>query len=177
MRAASVGVPRAIKSSLKSPRSGTMTAASMPACAQRRARRSAARSPSLSLSRAITRRETPEGGAKAPRLPAESAAAAVMDRDRGYQGQHGLDAFAGKERSDAVGGKIAEAHGAAVNSAKRFARVSDARLGGRARIQPSALDAGKDAVIAGDGGDQRGQTAHAGGVAVEQFGMKPQRRK
>ena len=48
-----------------------------PARAQRRARRSAACAPSGSLSRAMTRRATPGGGANAPRLPAESAAAAV----------------------------------------------------------------------------------------------------
>ena len=120
----------------------------------------------------MTRRETPEGGAKAPRLPAESAAAAVMVGTAVIRDNTVSMPSPARSVATPLGGKIAEAHGAAVNTAKRFARVSDARLGGRARIQPSALDAGKDAVVAGDGGDQRGQTAHAGAVAVEQFGMK-----
>ena len=66
-----------VRSSLKSLPTGTITVAPTPARAQRRARRSAAVAPSGSLSRAMTRRATPGGGANAPRLPAESAAAAV----------------------------------------------------------------------------------------------------
>ena len=68
--------PRASRSSLKSPRSETMTRAETPARSQRLTKRSAALSPSGSLSRAMMSRETPSGGTKAPRLPAESAAAA-----------------------------------------------------------------------------------------------------
>ena len=64
-----------------------------------------------------------------------------------------------------------------MNTAKRFAGMRNARLGGRPRIEPSALDAGEDAVIAGNGTDQCGQPARAGAVAVEQFGMKAQRRE
>ena len=83
----------------------------------------------------------PGGGAKAPRLPAERAAAAVMEGTAGYQGKYGLDPLAGKECS-AAGGESAEAHGEAVNTAKRLARVSDSRFGGHAEIQPGALDSG-----------------------------------
>ena len=75
--ARSAGAPRSTRSSLKSLPTGTIGVAPTPARAQRRARRSAACAPSGSLSRAMTRRATPGGGANAPRLPAESAAAAV----------------------------------------------------------------------------------------------------
>ena len=40
-------------------------------------------------------------------------------------------------------GGPAAAHGAAVDTPERFARASDARLGGRLRIKPGALDAGR----------------------------------
>ncbi|MDE0059597.1 MAG: hypothetical protein OXP07_15880, partial [Defluviicoccus sp.] len=73
-RARSAAGPSATRSSLKSLAAGTITVAATPARAQRRARRSAASAPSSSLSRAITNRAMPGGGANAPRLPAESAA-------------------------------------------------------------------------------------------------------
>ena len=54
--------------------------------------------------------------------------------------------------------RVPKAHGEAVNTAKRLARMRDSRLDGRARIQPGTLDAGQDAVVASNGGDQRGKT-------------------
>ena len=113
-----------------------MTAASMPACAQRRARRSAARSPSL-----IVIAGDDEARDAGRRREGAETSGGKRGRggdgwDGGYQGQHGLDALADKERSDAVGGEIAEAHGEAVNTSERFARVSDARLGTRIQLHP-----------------------------------------
>ena len=111
----------------------------------------------------------PAGGAKAPRLPAESAAAAVDLRRGGHQRQHGLDALADEQHR--AGGGRAESHGEAVDAAERLPGRRDARRGGPARIEPGALHAEDRAVVAGsirtgDGGDQRRKSAHGRTVAV-----------
>ena len=76
IRAARVSFPKAMRSLLKSECSGTITVEGMPRSAQRRRRRFAACPPSTSLSRAMTSRARSWGGSKAPRLPADRAAAA-----------------------------------------------------------------------------------------------------
>ncbi len=76
----------------------------------------------------MTRREQPGGMEKEPRLPAERAAAAGDVGHGGDQGQHGLDALADEERSDAVGVR-AEAHGEAVDAAEGLPRRGHVRLG------------------------------------------------
>ena len=83
----------------------------------------------------------PGGGAKTPRLPAERAAAAVMEGTAVIRDNTVLDPLADKERSDAISGDIAEAYGEAVNSAKRFARMGNLSFCGSAGIEPGALDA------------------------------------
>ena len=123
----------------------------------------------------MTRRATPGGGANAPRLPAESAAACGELRDGGDHRQHGLDAFADEQRR-AVGG-MAESHGEAVDAAERLARRRDARLGGPARIEPGALYAEDGVVVAGDGGDQRRKPADAIAVAVAKLRVEAQCRE
>ena len=119
----------------------------------------------------------PVGGAKAPRLPAERAAAAVMDGTAVIRDNTVSMPSPTRSVATLSAGIFAEAHGEAVNSAKRFARMGNLSFCGSAGIEPGALNAGKDAVVAGNGSDQRGQTAHAVAVAVEQFGMKAQRRE
>ena len=76
------------------------------------------------------------GGVKAPRLPAERGGRGGNGGDCGYQGKYGLDPLADKERSDAIGGDIAEAHGEAVNSSKRFSRMVNLSFCGSAGIEP-----------------------------------------
>ena len=123
----------------------------------------------------MTSRATPGGGANAPRLPAESAGGGVDFRHGGDEREHRLDALADEERS-AVGG-AAETDGVTVDAPERLARGRDARLGGRARVEPGALHAEHGAVVAGYGGDQRRQAAHGRAFAVAKLGVEAQRRE
>ena len=118
------------------------------------------------------------------RLPAESAAAAVITGTAVTTREHGLNPLTDQQRGCAVGqstgtGRRTETHGAPEDTAQRLARTRNVRLGGRARIEPCALDSVDHAIVTGDGGDECGQPAHRtrlyGALAVEQFRMKPQR--
>ena len=151
-----------------------MTLAATPARAQRRARRSAARSPSGSLSRATTSCITPGGGAKAPRLPAESAAAAMVP-----------GSAATMERTVSIPSPTSSV--SAAGSPKRTARPCTRPSAFRGRAT-SAL-AGREGSsqvrwtpemapwAPGDGGDQRRQAVHAAAVAEEQRGVEAERRE
>ena len=123
----------------------------------------------------MTSRATPGGAENAPRLPAESAAAAVDLRHGGDEREHGLDALADEERSVVVG--PAESDGVTVDAPERLARRRDARLGGRAGVEPGALHAGDGAVVAGHGGDQRREAAHRRAFAIAKLGVEAQRRE
>ena len=118
---------------------------------------------------------SPPGGTKAPRLPAESAAAemtpgAAVTIDSTVS-------MPSPTSSEAPSGGPAEAHGASVDAAERLARGRDVRLGGQARIEPGALHAVDGAVVAGHGGDQRRKTAQGRAFAIAKLGMEAQCRE
>ena len=98
-------------------------------------------------------------------------------RHGGHEREHRLDALADDERSEAVGGDGAEADRMTEDPPERLARRGDARLGGRARIEPGALHAEHGAVVAGHGGDQRREPAHRRAFAIAKLGMEAQRRE
>ena len=123
----------------------------------------------------MTSRATPGGGANAPRLPAESAAAAVISGTAVTSESHRLDALADEERSS-VGG-VAEANGVAKDAPERLARGRNARLGGQSRVEPGALHAEHGAAVAGHGGDQRRQATHGRAFAVAKLWVEAQRRE
>ncbi len=125
----------------------------------------------------MTMRATPGGGAKTPRLPAESAAAAPISGTAvTSESTVSMPSPTTSEARPSAGRPESRtAH--AEDPAERLARRRDARLGGPARIEPGALHAEDGAVIAGDGGDQRREPAHGRAFAIAKLGMEAQRAK
>ena len=163
-RARSAAAPRSTRSSLKSPPTGTITVAGY---ARARAAPGEAfggeRAVLVYCRGAIARRPTPAGGAKAPRLPADSAAAARISGTAVNQREHRLDALADDERSIVVGSDGAEAHREAVDRGRApcagsrgppwRASADRARCAGRRAMAPStpvtaATSAGRRRTVA-----------------------------
>ena len=164
-----------------------------PRSAGRGARRRAL--PSGSLSHATTSRVTPAGGTKAERLPAESAAAATVSGSAVTMDSTVSSPLADQKRANTG---MPESDGVAVYTAQRLAWANHICLGGLRRIQPGTQHAADSTAsravprteafrrtrvfpwteailrVGGDGGDQRGQPAHAAVVPVDQRGVEAQ---
>ena len=94
----------------------------------------------------MTNRARSWGGSKAP-----------ADRLR-LLIENGFDVFADKQGG--AGGGLAEAHGPAVDTPKRFARAGEVGFGGTFGVEPRALHALGGAPLAGvDGGNERNARA------------------
>ena len=90
----------------------------------------------------------------------------------GDQRSYGFDSLAGKQGR--AGGGSAEANGAAVDAPEHLAwSERDRPLGGALGIEPGALHALDEAIIAGDGGDQRREAVDAVITSMDEIGMKP----
>ena len=89
--------------------------------------------------------------------------------------QHGFNAFTGEQGR--AGGGPAEAHGAAVDPPKRFARAGEVGFFGSLGVKPGALHTLDGAIISGDGGDQCRHSVDAIISAMDEIGMKPQGRE
>ena len=118
----------------------------------------------------MRRRAVPGGGAKAARLPAESAAAASS-----------AGTAATRERTVSMPSPARRVAGSAHGGMKRTAcpwTRPNALWGGSVGVEPGALHACEGAVGVGDGGDQGGEAGEpARLVAVGERGMEAQRRK
>ena len=64
-----------------------------------------------------------------------------------------------------------------MDAPKRFARAGEVGFFGSLGIKPGALYALDGAIIAGDGGDQRGQAVDAVIASMDEIWMKPQGRE
>ena len=119
----------------------------------------------------MTRRASPSGGANAPRLPAESAAAGLNFGHGGHHGEHRLDALADEERR--VGPSEADGVTEDAPRAPSSDGATPALVGERG-VEPGALHAEHRAVVAGHGGDQRRQPAHRRAFAIAKLGVEAQ---
>ena len=91
-------------------------------------------------------------------------------RQHRFEGEHRLDAFAGRDRI----GPSAKAHAIAEETTEGTARIDNRRFLRILAIEPSALDAGDPAAGVGDGGKQRrpGFARCSLGLAVPDARMK-----